>query len=73
MTNRMRHDLLLISRKNCYYHNKSSNINLSDKGWGDIYLSLSAPHKNLGGYSGLSVIPVILETETEGLWENLAS
>lgn len=73
MTNRMRHDLLLISRKNCYSHNKSSNINLSDKGWGDRYRSLSAPHKNPGGHSGLSVIPVILETKTEGLLENLAS
>lgn len=73
MTNRMRHGLLLISRRNCYYHNKSSNINLSNKGWGDRYLSLSDPHKNPGGYSGLTVIPMILEGETEGPWENLVS
>jgi hypothetical protein len=32
ITNRRRHDVLLISRRNSCYLNKSSNINLSDKG-----------------------------------------
>lgn len=72
-TNRMRHDILLVSRRNSCYHHKSSNINLSNKGWGDRQLSVSDPHKIPGSDGGLLVIQVLQEAETEDSWGNLPS